>query len=61
MMATPPIIAVAQDELGAMANLTRHTISPILHGLAAAGLIALGYRTITIHKADVLRVIADGD
>lgn len=60
-MATAPVIAVAQDELGAMANLTRNTTGPILHGFAEAGLISLYYRTITIHDADALRTIADGD
>jgi CRP-like cAMP-binding protein len=59
--ATAPTIAIAQDELAAMANLTRHTTAPILHGFAAAGLISLGYRTITIHEAEALRAIADGD
>jgi len=44
-----------------MANLTRHTTGPILHGFAEAGLISLGYRTITIHDADALRALADGD
>lgn len=59
--ATAPVIAIAQEELGAMVNLTRHTAGPILHGFAAAGLISLGYRTITIHDADALRALADGD
>jgi hypothetical protein len=34
---------------------------PILHGFAEAGLISLGYRTITVHDADALRTVADGD
>jgi CRP-like cAMP-binding protein len=59
-MAIAPIIAIARDELAAMANLTRHTTGPILHGFAAAGLVLLGYRTITIHDADALRAIAYG-
>jgi CRP-like cAMP-binding protein len=59
--AIAPIITIAQDELAAMANLTRHTAGPILHGFAAAGLISLGYRTIIIHDADALRALADGD
>lgn len=59
--ATAPVVAIAQDEIGAMANLTRYTTGPILHGFAKAGLISLGYRTIIIHDADALRAIADGD
>jgi CRP/FNR family transcriptional regulator, cyclic AMP receptor protein len=59
-LATTPVIAVAQEELGAMANLTRHTAGPILHGFAKAGLIRLGYRTITIDDGAALRAIADG-
>jgi CRP-like cAMP-binding protein len=60
-MATAPIIAIAQEELGAMANLTRHTTAPILHSFVAAGLIRLGYRTIAIADVDALRAVADGD
>lgn len=59
--ARAPVMAIAQEELGAMANLTRHTAGPILHGFVEAGLISLGYRTITVQDADALRAIADGD
>lgn len=55
------VISIAQEELAAMANLTRHTTGPILHGFVETGLISLGYRTITINNPDVLRAIADGD
>lgn len=56
-----PTIAVAQEELAAMANLTRHTAGPILHSLAKDGTISLAYRMITIVKAAELRAFADGD
>jgi CRP/FNR family transcriptional regulator, cyclic AMP receptor protein len=55
-----PIVAT-QDELAAMANMTRHTIGPILRQFADAGLIAQSYRTLSVTDAPALRTIADAD
>lgn len=49
------IAAVSQDDLAAMANLTRQTVGPILNELAAAGLVTVGYRSIVLHDAQTLR------
>nr|WP_310522711.1 Crp/Fnr family transcriptional regulator [Polymorphobacter sp.] len=48
-----------QDELAAMANMSRQTIGTILRDLQASGLIELGYRTIAITEPAKLRAIVD--
>ena len=48
---------VGQEELAAMANMSRQTVGPILHELERSGLIALGYRSIVLHKPGALRNI----
>ena len=48
---------VGQEELAAMANMSRQTVGPILHELERSGLIALGYRSIVLHKPAALRNI----
>lgn len=48
---------IGQEELAAMANLSRQTVGPILHDLARSGLIALGYRSIVLQDPAALRTI----
>ena len=48
-----------QDELAAMANMSRQTTGTILRGLQANGLVELGYRTIAITEPAKLRAIVD--
>lgn len=54
------VMEIGQDELAAMANMSRQTGGPILHALAAAGLVTAGYRNITVHDPAALRAIVDG-
>lgn len=55
-----PQIDIGQDELAAMANMSRQTASTVLRDLAAQGLIELGYRTLTVRDASQLRALLDG-
>ena len=48
---------MTQDELAAMANLSRQTTGPILRELADAGLATVGYRSIVLHDAAALRAM----
>ena len=48
---------IGQEELAAMANLSRQTVGPILHELARAGVISLGYRSIVLQNPAALRNI----
>lgn len=48
---------IGQEELAAMANLSRQTVGPILHDLARSGLITLGYRSIVLQDPSALRAI----
>ena len=50
---------IGQEELAAMSNLSRQTVAPILHELARAGLVTLGYRTIVLPDPATLRTIVD--
>lgn len=56
-----PEIGITQDELGAMANLSRATIGPILHEFVSVGLISVGYRNIVLHQPARLLAIAESD
>lgn len=56
-----PQIGITQDELGAMANLSRATIGPILHDFVAAGLISVAYRNVVLHRPAQLLEIAERD
>lgn len=58
---TTPEVGITQDELGAMANLSRATIGPILHDFVAAGLISVGYRNIVLQQPAQLLAIAEAD
>lgn len=51
---------LSQDELAALSNLSRTSISTILHGLVTDGLITLGYRSVTLHDTARLRTLVDG-
>lgn len=48
---------IGQEELGAMANLSRQTVGPILRELEESGLITMGYRSIILQNPAVLRTI----
>ena len=58
--ARPIEAPLSQEELAAIANLSRTSVSGILHDLEADGLISLGYRAVTLHDTDRLRAIVDG-
>lgn len=50
---------LSQDELAAISNLSRTSVSTILRELEDRGLITLGYRTVNIHQPDRLRAVVD--
>lgn len=50
---------LTQDELAAISNLSRTSISTILHDFETAKLIALGYRSITVLNPGRLRAMVD--
>lgn len=50
---------VGQDELAAMANMSRQTTGTILRALQADGTLELGYRTITVADPVRLRELVD--
>lgn len=52
--------AMTQDELAAVANLSRTSVGAILRELEQAGLIALGYRSVVLTAPRRLRAIVDG-
>lgn len=54
-------IAITQDELGAMANLSRHPTGEHLRAFERADLIALAYGKATILNPAALRTIANGE
>lgn len=56
----PMTLALTQEEIGAMANLSRHPMAKLLHGFEADGLIQPGYRQIVVLQAATLRRIANG-
>lgn len=53
--AQPVEAPLSQEELAAMANLSRTSVSAILRDLEEEGLIKLGYRTVTIQHPALLR------
>lgn len=55
----PVRVFLTQEELGAMANLTRQPIGRILREFEAAGLIALDYHQIMIEDPASLRAVAN--
>lgn len=50
---------VSQNELAAMANMSRQTTGNILRGLAAEGLVDLGYRSIVLRDVAALKALLD--
>ena len=52
---------LSQDELAALSNMSRTTISTILRDLENDGLIKLGYRSVTVIHPGRLRALADDD
>jgi hypothetical protein len=52
-------VDLSQDELGRMANLSRHPAGERLRAICALGLLSLGYGQITIHDAAAMRRIAE--
>jgi CRP-like cAMP-binding protein len=50
---------MSQDELAAVANLSRTSVSSILRKFEAAGLIKLGYRDVTLVNPAALRALVD--
>ena len=50
---------IGQDELAAMANMSRQTAGTVLRSLEAEGAVTLGYRSITIDRPAQLRAIVD--
>ncbi len=55
------VALVGQDELGAMANLSRNTTNRILGEAEAAGLLTARYRAIALHDLAALRHIVSED
>jgi CRP-like cAMP-binding protein len=54
-------IGITQDELGAMANLSRASIGPILRDFVNAGLITISYRNIVLNQPRGLLAVAEAD
>ncbi len=50
---------MTQDELAAIANLSRTSVNAILRTLEAEGLISLGYRSVVLHDPARLRAQVD--
>lgn len=50
---------LSQDELAAISNLSRTSISTILHDLEQSGLITLGYRSVTLNNPARMRSMVD--
>lgn len=50
---------IGQDELAAMANMSRQTTGAILRTLQVAGALELGYRTIAVVNPVMLRAVVD--
>jgi CRP/FNR family transcriptional regulator, cyclic AMP receptor protein len=56
----PTTIIFTQDQPAGAANMSRYPTGEVLHGLAAEGLITLGYSRITVNNPAALRAIVDG-
>ena len=51
----PATVDASQEDLAAMANLSRNALGTVLRRLEAEGLIRIGYRQITLTAPDALR------
>lgn len=59
---TPPVtIHFTQEQLSAASNISRYPTGTILRGLAAAGLVGLGYGTISVLKPAHLRAMVEAE
>lgn len=56
-----PALTLTQEELGALANLSRHPTSVFLKAFEQQKLVSLGYRSLRVVDAAGLRAIAEGD
>lgn len=56
----PVRLATTQEEVGRMANLSRYPAARLLRGMAAEGMLTIGYGWITIERPSALRTIAYG-
>lgn len=56
---TPVEAPVTQDELAAMANLSRNSVGTVLRALASDGLLEIGYGAITVSDPAALRTLVD--
>lgn len=54
-----PVAVVTQEELAAMANLSRNAVGEVLRKLAERNMIELGYRAIYIKSPEALRVVVE--
>lgn len=54
-----PELRISQDDLAAMANMSRNTMRDVLAPHAAAGEIDIGYRSIVVRAPAALRQIVD--
>jgi CRP/FNR family cyclic AMP-dependent transcriptional regulator len=59
--ALPVTIVFTQDELAGAANMSRFPVGKLLRDLERRGLVAIGYRSMTIIDAARLRAIVDSD
>jgi CRP-like cAMP-binding protein len=57
--AQPVEIPATQGEIAMLCNLSKNTLSRVLNEFSDAGLLRLGYRSITIHDPARMRAIAD--
>lgn len=55
----PVVAQLGQDELGAVANLSRNSVGRILKQLEASGLVSVAYRAITLPDPGALRRMVD--
>jgi CRP-like cAMP-binding protein len=55
----PADVALTQEELAAMSNVSRNTLGELLRKLAEGGLIELGYRSIVLRQPASLRRIVN--
>lgn len=55
----PAVAYVSQAELGAMANLSRFSVSRVLQEMTVRGYISVGYLNIQLLDPDALRAIVD--
>jgi len=55
----PSEVPASQAELAMLCNVSRNTLSRVLRGLSARGLVTLNYRSLTVNDPARLRDVAD--